>query len=389
MMILSASAIATLKACPWRYRNAYHLRIRKAEEPEARRMGTNWHEALEVASLKPEQPCPKCSDKMHPDKACPLCEGTGYIADPLDAVTRLLNDRYEKLYPGLPKASADVERTTLLFSLFSYQYHYDKTPVKVIAREIPFRIPLLNPETHTYVPDVMIDGKIDKLIQWDGRLAVMEHKSTSDSVAPDSDYWGHLRLDTQTMLYLYACQRLLADGLLEPHVKHGFVGDIIYDVWHKPQISPKKLSQTDTKAFVESGDYFGRKFSVGRRDIGNGVVVDEEDAETEILKSGAPAIRETPDMFGCRLFNDMETRPDYYFARKLLTRTSEELERFEWELYSLYQTVSSMEDNDSWYHNEHSCDNFGRCDYCQFCFSGTELDPKHPPTGFVNLGDRA
>jgi hypothetical protein len=357
-------------------------------------MGTNWHEGLDLAYLKPEQPCPRCSNKMKPDENCYICQGTGYVADPLDAVTRMLSYRYGSLYPGLPREAAETERVTLLYSLFAYRFHYDEKPLEVITRELPFRIPLLDPYTHKPIPGVFVDGKIDKLI-WtpEYRLAVMEHKSTSDAVAPDSDYWGHLRLDTQTSIYLYAVIRLMADGLLEPYgVKGQSIGEILYDVWHKPQISPKKLSQADTAKFLESGVYCGREFEVAAEchDAVKGrvVLIDGEPAETELLKSGAPTIRETPDMFGCRLFSDMEERPDYYFARRLLTRTSEEIERFEWELFSVYQSIQSMIEDGSWYHNEHSCDNFGKCDYCQFCFSGIELDPKKPPTGFINIFDK-
>jgi len=390
-MILSASAIAAVKSCPYKYKNAYHYGIRKIEEPAARRMGTNWHEGLDLAYMKCKQPCPNCSNKMYPEKTCLLCEGTGFVADPLDAVTRMLSYRYANWYPGLPKSVAEVERVTLLYSLFAYRYHYDEQPIEVLAREIPFRIPLIDPSTRKTVPDVFIDGKIDKLIRWDGRPAVLEHKSTSSAVAPDSDYWGHLRLDAQTLIYVYAAQRLMVDDLLT--IKGNSIGDIVYDVWHKPQTEPKKLSQADTKAFIESGDYFGRKFDTDMMLAKDGeyvvnVMVDGEPAEHELLKSGAPVIRETPEMYGCRLFGDIESRPDYYFARKLLTRSSVDLERFEWELFNLYQSVKSMIDNDSWYHNENSCDTFGKCDYCQFCYSGIELDPEKPPVGFKNIHEK-
>ncbi len=380
-IILSASAASTIKSCPVKYRNAYVYGIRRAEEPEPRRVGTNWHEGQDVMYLKPEQPCSNL------DKNCYLCHGTGKIDDPMDCLARMLSYRYSNLYPGMPRDKAEVERVTLLYSLFAYKFHYDDSPLDVISREVPFRIPLIDPSTRKAVPNVWIDGKIDKLIKWSGRTAIMEHKSTSDPVAPDSDYWGHLNLDTQTMLYVYAAQRLLEDGLLEPFgIKDQTIGEIMYDVWHKPQISPKKLSQADTMKFVEEGKYFDREFEV-KIDEDQNLRIDGELTEVEQLKKGF-AIRETPDMYGCRLFGDMNQRPDFYFARRLITRTSEEIERFEWELFSLYQSIASMIEHDSWYHNEYSCDNYGKCDYCQFCFTGTRLDPKHPPAGFVNIFDK-
>jgi hypothetical protein len=200
-----------------------------------------------------------------------------------------------------------------------------------------------------------------------------------------------LKLDLQTTLYPYAVQRLQADELLTPYgigADDPPVSDVIYDVWHKPQIAPKKLSQADTLAFLESGAYFEQEFQVadvGRGALnGGGLEIDGKQVEVEQLKKGF-AIRETPNMFGARLFRDYSDRPDYYFARHPISRNSVDMERFERELFALYQSIESMRDNNSWYHNEHSCDNRAKCDYRQFCYSGTVLVPGDAPPGFVNI----
>jgi hypothetical protein len=388
MIVLSSSAFSILKTCPIKYRNAYVFGIRKAEEPDPLRIGSNWHAGLEAMSMKPEQPCPFCSKLPKPESLCPYCIGTGYIDDPDSVVTRVLNHRYETLYPGMLREAKEVERVTILYSLFAYKLHWDSDNLPVIAREIPFRIPLIDPRTRRAVPNVMIDGMIDKLVLHDGKVKIMEHKSTGDSVESDSEYWLHLRLDTQTMLYPYAVQRLQADGLLEPWVKPDDppISDVMYDVWHKPQISPKKLSQADTAKFIESGEYFGQTFDVKSYEDGQEIRVDVDGnpADIEVLKKGF-AVRETPEMFGCRLFRDIDERPDYYFARKPINRSSIDLERFERELFAMYQAIEDMKESDSWYHNEHSCDNRGKCDYRQFCYTGTEIGPDKVPDGFVNI----
>jgi len=390
-MILSASAISTLKACPFKYRNRYVLGLRKIETPEPLRVGTNWHEGLDVMSLKPEQPCPACSDKGKPDKTCIICQGTGFVDGPLDVTTRMLNDRYSNMYPNMPKDVKEIERAVLLYSLFAYKFYYDDDPMEVVAREMPFRIPLLNPDTHKPVPGVFIDGKLDKLVRLGKAIGVMEHKSTSDAVDPESDYWGHLKLDTQTFIYVYAAQRMQADGLLEPwkiKASDPPISDILYDVWHKPSIRPKKLSAADCAEFLRTSSYFGAKFSREFIAGGNSLVIDGEDVAFERNKAtknnpcGAVVFRETPDMYGARLFNDMDERPDYYFGRKSIGRTSDDIEQFERELYAIYQTVEAMRDNDSWYHNEFECTNFGRCEFTESCFTGQQLDPDNPPTGF-------
>jgi hypothetical protein len=395
LLILSASAISALKACPMKYRNAYILGIRPAEGVEPLRVGSSWHEGQEILGLKPEQPCPRCSNKGKPESTCSLCQGTGYIDDPIDALVRVLNQRYSDLFPGLSKETKEVERSMILHALFAYRYHYDNQPIETITMEMPFRIPLIDPRTHRAVPNVVIDGKLDKLIRWLNSVAVMEHKSTNDDLAPESDYWGHLKLDTQTNIYIYAAQRLQVDGLLEPwkiRADDPPISEILYDVWRKPTIRPKKLSQAETAQFIATNKYFDQEFGITvdrEADEKPGTVsIDGEYVETEHLKSGAPVIRETPGMYGARLFNEIDGQPDRYFARRVLVRNSLEVERFERELFDLYRSIETHIEDDSWYHNEHSCDSYGRCDYCRFCFSGQEIDPKHPPAGFINIFDK-
>ena len=387
LMVLSASAISCLKACPTQYRYKYHMGIRRAEEAEPLRMGNSWHMGQELMYLKPGDPCPQC-----PGRECPVCLGTGVIDDPLDAMARALSHRYANLWPGLAKETKEIERAMILYALFAYKYHYDEQPVDTITAELPFRIPLIDPRTRKAVPNVVIDGIIDKLVSVSGDPPeVMEHKSTSNDLDPSSDYWGHLRLDTQTYIYAYAAQRLQADGLLEPFgikADDTAIGSILYDVWKKPGIRPKKLSQGETAKLLEHDSYYDREFECKWNEQSGEFSVDGDSVQVERLKSGAPVIRETADMYGCRLFNEINENPTRYFARRSITRTSLDIERFEWELYNIYRTVAAHIEDNAWFHNERECNSYGKCDYCQFCFTGQEIDPEKPPTGFVNIFEK-
>ena len=69
-------------------------------------------------------------------------------------------------------------------------------------------------------------GVIDGLGQLhDGRLVLLEHKTTSDSVEPDSDYWVRLRYNNQICQYVLAARSLGWD-----------VEQILYCVARKPTI---------------------------------------------------------------------------------------------------------------------------------------------------------
>lgn len=404
-LILSASSIGAFKNCPVRFKNAYVLGIRPIEDKESQRIGTNWHTILEVASLVPGSDCPECSKEIltigtlpyvpYDNSDCSICEGTNVVPDDImAAVTRVLNKAYEGIEFNDPEAK-EVERVTLLHALVGYRWHYNyyrEEPEPVVATEQYFSLPLLNPQTGHPVPDVFIEGRIDKLIELANGIAVKEHKSTSKSIDPDSTYWGHLNLDVQTTMYIYAARRMQFTGdppsiVLEDVDQ--LINTVKYDVYHKPTIRPKKLTQGDSKKFVADGMYCGQKFEV-IVDITNGApgdgavfTVNNKVAETEPgSKPGTFAIRETPDMFGARLLKDITERPKFYFRCIELTKTDAELKAFEQELYDIAQNMRFMIRSGRFYTNEHQCEATFRCDYIEQCYNHVQIDQDHVPDGF-------
>ena len=398
MINLSASSIAAFKACPTRWYNAYVLGIRRVEDTEAQRVGTNWHKILEIASLKPGSIC-KCVSQAGPTSIqynpdCPLCAGTGFLPDDImDAVIRELDRAYKNIPASVSVEDAEIERITLLYSLIGYRWLYsDQEPEQTICRELEFELPLMNPTSCRALPNVKLKGKIDKILRLsNGDLAIKEHKSTSKGIDQDSPYWGHLNLDTQTTMYLYAARWMQVN---DPRVPYSGVGrdfkpvaTILYDVWHKPGISPKKLSQSDSKKFVEDGEYCGQKFEVHQLAIvstpGPSFAIGETNITVEPgAKGGTFAIKETPEMFGARLLQDITQRPEFYFACKQLVRTDKEMKQFEWELLHIYRAMQGIKKAGCPYHNEQQCEAKFRCDYMPFCYNGIVLGKDNVPDGF-------
>lgn len=404
---LSASAISELKACPYRYYIKYILGIRKEEDSEALRVGSNWHEIQDVVTNKPGSVCVPCANLAAPDPECPLCGGTGFLpGDLMEAVMRVLNKAYAALPSGVDQEKADIERTILLYSLTGYNWHYDGDEVEVLARELEFEHRLISP-TGRALPDVTVQGKIDKLVRYCGKLAITEHKSTSKSVDDDSSLWAHLNLDVQTTLYIEAVQKMQVNGELALYgVKHDepLINTILYDVWHKPGIGQKFITQGDTKQFIEDGSYCGQEFEVfcgahveddpGMVFTVNGVGAEVKwGVEKKAKKDGTIplrpfAIRETPDMFGARLLQDIVERTDFYFARKELSKTELEMERFRREILSIYRDIRGKLKLDSFFHNERQCEATFKCDYTNQCYNGIELDPDDLPDGFKCIFDK-
>lgn len=361
---LSASAIKCFKACPLRFYGTYDQGIRRIVDTEAQRMGTNWHNILE-------------------------------LNDPnnMDAVIGHLNSVYGDIPDYMDKEALEIERIKLLYSLTGYNWFYQDKEEEVLATEIQFELPLLNPETERALPNVILQGKIDKLIQIEGRIYVKEHKSTSSPIDPDSRLWKALGLDTQTNLYVYAARRLAHNGdLLESCGINDAnpIAGVYYDCWHKPQISPKKLTQADSKKFVETGEYCKQQFDVGNyecADNGNEILraIIKVNGIPAIAEPGANegtfAIRETPEMYGARLLADIVERPEFYFACKEIVKTDLQMERFEWELYNIYKTIRNMKKTGHWYGDESQCEATFTCDFLESCYNNKPISVDDMPKG--------
>lgn len=376
---LSASAIGEFKRCPYAFMLKYVKGIRQAESTESQRCGTNWHTVLEILSLPPGGVC-ECAGNAD---GCLLCNDTGsYPDDLMESAVRVLDDAYAAMPPGADPDDWEVEKIKLLYSASAYRWYYANDQINPIVREHRFLAPVPNPATATNcnLRNLLLDGIIDKIVERGGIGYVVEHKSTGSGIDPDSSYWNHLNLDTQTLLYPFMARLLQQSGQLS-ELDDLQIGGVLYDVYRKPSISPKKLTQGESKAFVESGEYCGQKFKVvlAPEEQGGRYYVNEHVADTEPgKKEGTFALRETPEMYGARLLQDICSRPEFYFARREIARTDEDLARFNVELANIYQMVKLAHSADCWFHNEQQCEATFKCDYIDLCYNGMDPDGELP-----------
>lgn len=379
---MSATSISCFKACPKRYFYRYILGLSPVEDTDALRIGSNYHRVQEIYDAEPGGVC-ECMQDGEPQLRaclCVLCEGTGVNPqDPMDAVIRHLNERYS--VPPLSKTVEEweTERITILYTLIGYRWYYGlcDSVYEVESLEQSFDIPLLSPITGAKLKG-RLRGKIDRVFACGDNRFVHDYKSTSKAIDPDSSFWSHLTLDTQTRLYTYAASQL---GL-------GMCG-VLYDAWHKPGIKPKKLSQSDSKKFVASGEYCGQKFDVKAGDETGTYWVDDTIATVEPGKKlGTFAIRETPEMFGARLLQDIYERPEFYFARKELVHHAASIEAFQKQLFCIYKALRYMQHGGEWWgwEDESQCEATFKCPYIEFCYNNIELGPDEVPDNFVKRG---
>lgn len=377
-MSLSATSIGCYKACPKRYYHRYVLGLVPDEDTDSQRVGTNYHRIHEIADMEPGGVC-ECVPKDL-TLNCPLCSGTGrFLDDPMDAVIAHLNEAYAT--PPISKTIEEweTERITLLYSLVGYQWYYNDDEYKVEQLEQKFDLPLRSPVT-SHKLRANLRGKIDRVFSAGSNRFVHEYKSTSKNIDPDSTYWNHLTLDTQTRLYTYAAKEL---GL-------GMCG-VLYDVWSKPKTRPKKLTQGDSKKFVADGMYCGEEFEVKTESGGDIDVIAVNGTQADIIpgaKPGTFAIRETPEMYGARLLQDITQRPEFYFARREIAHTVNDIEKFERQLYNIYKGIGNMTKTDGWWEDENACEATFKCSYLGFCYNHIDVGPDEVPEGFKRIGGK-
>ncbi len=373
------------------------LRLKPVATPDTLRQGTNWHRAVEILTMTPGILC-ECvwGDKdpySKPVSDCLICGGSGYVPDDLrEALIRSLNAAYAECPASVELSAWETERTIILYSALGWQWHWGNDQVETVAREVGFDRQVNSRYRRR--------GRIDRIIRRGGQVLLGEYKSTSKPIDSGSLYWDRLRLDSQLTLYLIEARHLQLAGELEQYglsATDPLIFGMLYDVWHKPTIRPKKLSQADTKKFVATKEYFGETFDLDTPPI---VSVEGElhedvlpvnQAATEVTwgakpkKEGATrpfAIRETPEMFGARLLADIQANPEKHFARKEIARTDRDLRDMDEEFENIFRLTNISVHRDLWFRNENQCDATYRCSFHSICYYNLDVTDGNVPDGF-------
>lgn len=321
--VLTHSSEATFKTCPRKFFYRYRLGLVPAHDSNALRVGTAFHAGLEVLKNGGE-----------------LC-----IAE--HTVRNLYES--EPAPPWHDETTYAVERETALAMVRGWAWRYrDDAVIEYLAVEHKFDLAILHPQTARQHQSFRNQGKIDGVCRLpDGRLAIVEHKTTGEDIEPGADYWRRLALDSQISRYFLAARASGFD-----------VVTTIYDVTRKPQIKPRNITKADQALATGQASYYGHS-----------------------LIARCPE-RETPEMYGARLLHDMMDRPERYFARMEVPRLEADLESFIAEQWQIAQQIGACERYGRYYRNTAACTSPYRCTYLDIC-SGYAGDPEQQiPTGF-------
>lgn len=264
--IWTASRLKAFQSCPMKEGLRYRRNLAPIQGRAALAFGTAIHKGLETRSVD-EALAVLLTDYPHDQEE----------ADAQDAASvavRALLDGYFDLYP----------------------------PFKIEKPELTFELPMITnkgKKSRTY----RIAGKIDNLVQIDGRWWIVEYKTASRL---EGSYFDRLYLDSQITMYCYAMQRM------------GYnIAGIIYRVIRKPQIKKRQ--------------------------------------------------NESFDGYLDRLACDIRTRPEFYYTEQKLYRSMDDLAAFEKMIYQTATLEAKLAKTDCLFQYSTACSVFGACPYLPLC----------------------
>lgn len=289
MNLFTASAHVKYLVCQRQYFWAYEIGLKSTTKTTALNLGSAWHRAM-------------------------------------DARWRGLD------YEAALAAALDIKQATLdplnagivagLLHGYYLRYGQQDQHIAMLYPEVQFEVGM-------NIYGWRMAGKMDGLgTLRDGRNALIEHKTSGESISEDSDYWLRLKFNMQLLHYVIAARKLEWN-----------VEAIIYDVTRKPCISQKQ--------------------------------------------------KETLEEFQDRLADDTTQRPDFYFTRREVPILEDDLAMYLQQQKTVIRLIQAHRKlpgvhprAEAWPRNisAMTCNN---CAYKSFCLQNLTVDPAEPPSGFI------
>lgn len=334
--LYTTSRLRVLRTCPRQHHYRYRLGIR-GPETEAMRFGTSTHAALE---------------------AWLLAWKSGDLDGRLDAAIATVET----------STLSEYDRARLRSLLVGYDDKWGRANWEILDVEVEFRY-----EFGGYA----IGGKIDAIIRDldDGRVFVLEHKTTSRDASPGSEYWTKLVIDCQLSIYVDGASTLGYD-----------IAGCIYDVLAKPQHDLREATPVESRKFTIGK---GCKFCGGKADVqGSGLSAATQNGQCVLCKGtgwkDAPRLHanqraedETLEAFTERVVDAVTTEPDSFLMREIIVRPEAELVRMRSDLIDWIKLdqVGRIVFGDQPPRNDGACFAYHqRCPYFAACTGDADID---------------
>jgi hypothetical protein len=241
----------------------------------------------------------------------------------------------EAVAKGSPKAKADAyQQASALAMIQQYALRWGNEPMTVVAVEQQFEIPLVNPDTGGTSKTWKLAGKIDAIVEIGGKLYIVEHKTTSDDLAPESRYWAKLGIDGQVSGYYMGAKALGYD-----------VVGCIYDVLKKPTLRPSKATAEADRKFTKGGELYANQ------------------------RLNDESIEEWSARLNAEISNHTK-----YFRRLDVPRTDGDMIEYLADMWSVGREIAEAQSAGRWPRNPRSCDVYSGCPYFDVCAGGDSIE---------------
>jgi hypothetical protein len=293
----------------------------------------------------------------------------------------------ERLRAALAAVSASalhaIDKIKLSLLIRAYDARWGGEPWEVLAVEQEFRYEL---------GGYLIGGKIDAIVRdvRDGRVWIVEHKTTGSDASYGSVYWEKLALDVQVSIYIDGATMLGHE-----------VAGCIYDVIKRPEHELLAATPLDRRQYTagkgcrkcggsgggKDGIVQGRGYlevtfasEVKRPECadckGTGWKCDADgNPQAPRLYERCRDRDETADEFADRLLDVIAANPDAHLLRGQVVRLESELPRMRDDLIEQIKIEQVAHTFNLWPRNPEACARYGRlCEFFDACAGRESID---------------
>jgi PD-(D/E)XK nuclease superfamily protein len=321
LKVITQSSARTYRACPKRYKFANVECVRPRVSSEALEFGNAWHLARE-AWWKGIHTTSILENALNAHK-----EMFKYVSND--------SSQSESEETTLAKQFAFSRLSAMLVGYHARWFDYVKT-LKILGVEQQFSVPVVSPESGRTSKIWEAQGKLDALVEENSELWVVEEKTASGDLGPDSPYWRRLEIDPQSSMYFDAVER--GTGM-KP-------AGIMYFVNVKPSIRPFRKSKN--LKLKEDGTPYAN----------------QHDHD------------ETPKEFYDRLLDAYQQAPEKYFHMVKVPRLAKDIWDSQADIWNTTKAIRQSELTGIWPRNPDACIHpFGSsCPYLSVCANRASID---------------
>ena len=344
---ITTSMMRCKNTCARMCRYAYRDGLRPNEKPHYFRTGDAHHLGMELNGLGVDIP----------------------------TIIETICDYYEDEIRKRPASDAldlkyEQARVVIAIACYIRYWKHDEDNFEIVNTELPFELPIINPETGRSSPTHTMAGKIDKVIRIFGHygvgMAIMEHKTTICDIDINSPYIRKLRIDTQITNYVIAANELL----------EGPCAGVLYDITRKPPQKPKTVLERDKDGHVKIYDESGERVWTDR-DGGRWITGSNHAKGWRSRKR-----QETPSEYGERIRIAIQENPAKYFQRYFIARIEDDIVEARQDMWQTKDALASADKMNAWPRNDLACLAHGQCAYFDICTEGGWEPGNAVPDGF-------